>query len=425
MDTNEMDNGEDTISHGSNESTEPPTKHRVISHSKLPPSINHLTQPVLLINKTSLKIRLNLAATKCIFTGSTSKSSQSEYNVEELIRLSSSTEDLGKLLNKVMKANETDRDWESQSLITIEFKTGDPNQPWFAEAAVSSFVEDGIHWYILMIKRTLPSPSQLCHSRTPPALLSSPPLPFPPTLPPALTTSRPTSLPPPSVTLPRSEQNELRNTLLRYARETIPSLRAVGVILVDKSLGNGFVNGSARHLLMGIAEIGNGGGTGTASEDWWSRSEWTSTSDGEGWTTFSGSSGFTSAGVFQHHHKEMTNPFFPSLEKQANSTPSAGKLFQPPLHRPPTTVAHILAHSFLREKRGASFDGMSSSPRRPWMEALDQSQDRCSAHACDSRSTISGSYNGDSMKKPYRVFDVSFSRRILDPLEELMEKFVI
>jgi hypothetical protein len=386
--------------------SELPSKHRAWANTSCPiksmPALDSMPQPILLINKTSLRVSLNTLAKRVFNAGGST--STTDYAIEELVVTRGDHDDFRTMLNN--SEDQNNLDWEKKS-ITMEFRRlGSGTGTHKGEVAVSSFLDDGNYWYSILVRRIIPNATTLTSSMT--AISDRQPLP----------TLRPTSLPPPSITVPRSDRQELIN----FARETIPDLNSTGVILADRCLGMGFVNTHAKELLMGTGGSSELAGTGMGTEDWWSRSEWSSTSDGEGWTTFSGSSGFTSAGVFQHHHEEMSNPFFPSLEK-LSSTPAA-KLFQLPQHRPPTTVAHILAHSLFQKKR-ALFDGVTS----PWTDALDRSRDKKNVMGMgsDGRSSVSGSsFNGgDLMKKPYRVFDASFSRRILDPLEELMETCVV
>ncbi|SCV73981.1 BQ2448_6411 [Microbotryum intermedium] len=271
---------------------------------------------------------------------------------------------------------------------------------------------------------------------------------------------RPTALPPPApkphVTPPEP------SFLLKFA--ALSSLPKTGVIIADSDLASGFVNSIARELLMGVpadtasaaprqqsstspagensSSSGAGGGSAPMASDseslndWWSAGAWSSE---DGWSAFSsstssssffppqpqsmfadpespfdlqGSRDLTHASIIASGEARPTAP----NEGTAGSSIRIGKAHESNRYR--ATVAAILARSLASdEKRRAR-----ASPRSQKLhthEGKDPKDRWATFGDHDSAAFVAaGSKQG---KKPYKVFDHSFSQRIIDPFEPLLE----
>ncbi|KDE04642.1 hypothetical protein MVLG_04941 [Microbotryum lychnidis-dioicae p1A1 Lamole] len=271
---------------------------------------------------------------------------------------------------------------------------------------------------------------------------------------------RPTALPPPApkphVTPPEP------SFLLKFA--ALSSLPKTGVIIADSDLASGFVNSIARELLMGVpadaatmsprqpnstpsagensSSTGASGGSAPVASDsehlndWWSAGAWSSE---DGWSAFSsstssssffppqpqsmfadpespfdfqGSRDLTHASIIASGEARPTAP----NEGTAGSSIRIGKAHESNRYR--ATVAAILARSLASdEKRRAR-----ASPRSQKLhthEGKDPKDRWAIVGDHDSAAFIAaGSKQG---KKPYKVFDHSFSQRIIDPFEPLLE----
>ncbi|KAK4048495.1 hypothetical protein OIO90_005826 [Microbotryomycetes sp. JL221] len=255
---------------------------------------------------------------------------------------------------------------------------------------------------------------------------------------------RPTALPPPPEA-PVTRKPE-PSDLLKFA--ALGSLPKTGIIVADTELSFGFVNDLAREILMGVPVSKHSTSPGPKYRpehlsDWWNAGfwsaddAWSSLSSGTG-TTMSGSTGAGENRSFfppgSSHSDTRANPFegkdlmhnaiIASGEAQRLSGKAGLRIGKPSeSNRYRTTVAAILARSLINEeRREAAMWGNDSKGR--WAAAGEvpptQGVDSSSPGANPSGPSFVG-VGTKQGRKPYKVFDSTFSQRIIDPFEPLLE----
>ncbi|GAA5972278.1 hypothetical protein JCM21900_002570 [Sporobolomyces salmonicolor] len=286
-----------------------------------------------------------------------------------------------------------------------------------------------------------------------------------------LMSPRPTALPPlpPKPTPPQPDCP----SLLKFA--ALANFPKTGVILADSDLASGYVNGLARELLMGVAASDSAApfppSTASTSshrtdddlrphqqqeDEWWNYGCW-STED-EPWSTVSGASGSvasassTSSAPFfstisspSVSSADRPNPFdgkdlmLPAIiaageattaEKGKGTAGSSLRIGKPSeSNRYRATVAGILARSLASyEKRraalgrggGLGLGGGGGGFGSPGAQSF-SSGTSGSPTAGQIPAFIAAGGVGAHGKKPYKVFDHSFSQRVIDPLEPMLE----
>ncbi|ORY59038.1 hypothetical protein BCR35DRAFT_201665 [Leucosporidium creatinivorum] len=240
---------------------------------------------------------------------------------------------------------------------------------------------------------------------------------------------RPTSLPP-AAPVPHTSRPD-PPALLKFA--ALSNLPKTGVIVADTDLSSGFVNGLARELLMGIpARAQQPSSTSSTSppppEDWWSAGHWTAD---DSWSTLSGSTSADSSFFpLASSHSDRANPFEAKdlmhsaiiaageakpVQKNKGTAGSSIRIGKPQeSNRYRATVAAILARSLISAETSRGGDAQGR-----WEAATP-----VGASLSSSAPSAGPSFVGVGTKqgrKPYKVFDHSFSQRIIDPFEPLLE----
>ncbi|GAA5820583.1 hypothetical protein JCM10212_006418 [Sporobolomyces blumeae] len=274
-----------------------------------------------------------------------------------------------------------------------------------------------------------------------------------------LASPRPTALPPLPDKAPPAKPEAA--ALLQFA--ALANLPKTGVILADSDISSGYVNALARELLMGVPAVDGDMPNSPMSEDlpddWWNFGYWST--EEEPWSSVSGASGasnssgpfFASTSAYSPSISERTNPFdakdlmfqaiieageateAPKGQGTAGSGLRIGKPSESNRFR--TTVAGILARSLVgNEKRKTALRGhhRESNSNLPAQatarDGVNSPSERSSGSGSGSqRSGSSGAVPGfiaaggvgAQGKKPYKVFDQSFSQRVIDPFEPLLE----
>ncbi|KAM0746104.1 hypothetical protein T439DRAFT_360678 [Meredithblackwellia eburnea MCA 4105] len=228
--------------------------------------------------------------------------------------------------------------------------------------------------------------------------------------------------PPPPATKPLTPSHQ---QLLQFA--ALSNLPQTGVIVADTTLSSGYVNALARSLLMGAPLPRNGVDNDQLDplgddEKWWEDGVWSTAefpddgTGGGGPNSASSSLFSSSASAAAPGGRAETNPFdFTAkdlthsaiiqageakiVDKSRGSGGTSIRVGKPSeTNRYRTTVASILA----RSARPASLKRSES--------------DR--AGLSSSTSSMSSS---NVSRKPYKMYDATFSQRIIDPLEPLLE----
>ncbi|GAA5915126.1 hypothetical protein JCM5296_002300 [Sporobolomyces johnsonii] len=301
------------------------------------------------------------------------------------------------------------------------------------------------------ISNSSASPSSSLSSSNPHASLLSP---------------RPTALPP----LPPKPTPDCPS-LLKFA--ALANFPKTGVILADSDLASGYVNGLARELLMGVpasdfAAPFSPSAASTSShrteddlrhqqqqqDDWWNYGCWSTEDDP--WSTVSGASGsvasasstssapfFSTLGSPSASSADRPNPFdakdlmlpaiiaageATSAEKGKGTAGSSLRIGKPSeSNRYRATVAGILARSLASyEKRRAALGrggpglGGAAGPKSPEAQSFSSGMSASPA-AGQVPAFIAAGGVGAQGKKPYKVYDHSFSQRVIDPLEPMLE----
>ncbi|GAA6033927.1 hypothetical protein JCM8097_000412 [Rhodosporidiobolus ruineniae] len=269
---------------------------------------------------------------------------------------------------------------------------------------------------------------------------------------PPLLSPRPTALPPLPI-LPPNPKPDLPSLLKFAAMANLPN---TGVILADNELASGYVNPLARELLMGVP-ASDGTSTGAGKDDWWNLGFWSA--EEEPWSSMSASTQASSASqpFFSPSADQRANPFdakdltFSAIiasgeassvgagKGTAGSALRIGRAVESNRYR--TTVAGILARSLISDERKKAALGRGGPPSAAsastpgWGAHGDQfkspgGQSNASSSGGSASTTagqppsfvaaggIAGHGNG---RKPYKLFDPSFSQRVIDVLEPLLE----
>ncbi|GAA5938607.1 hypothetical protein JCM3775_002171 [Rhodotorula graminis] len=285
-----------------------------------------------------------------------------------------------------------------------------------------------------------------------------------------LLSPRPTALPPipdrPAQVKPEPP------ALLKFA--ALANLPNTGIIIADTDLQTGFVNALARELLMGVPS-NDGTSDAAADAEWWTQGQWSV--DEEPWSSTSGATQASSSSqaFFSPNADLRANPFdardltyqsiiasgeatsVESGEGTAGTNLRIGHARETNRYR--ATVAGILARSLVSDERrkaalgrdggaaaaaaagaqggGAAANGpptgsstASSSSKRGF--AATRSPGGASATSSSGGSGSSSMAHqvpqfvaagglGGPNRKPYKIFDESFSQRIIDPFEPLLE----
>lgn len=271
-------------------------------------------------------------------------------------------------------------------------------------------------------------------------------------------------------------------TVLKFA--TLRNIPGCGIILASKDLRGGYVNPKARELLMGIGAEAESrasssaadGGKGLDSDDarfWWEEGTWIGDDgwekwEGDGfWSGMPDEQGDEHARGTQSEGRDGQEGQDGSGEKRGRSSERGSPKTPVEIGQPTmgykTTVSTILYRSLQRPPRkkqrgvdGAihpghssklSSGGAGSSMGRPSSFQADSSplasneyrpadpQEEEEESAFDLRAHYNASsqpnqQTGESSKafgnapakpKPYKVYDATFSQRVLDPLEPLLE----
>ncbi|BGP50155.1 hypothetical protein JCM10450v2_006066 [Rhodotorula kratochvilovae] len=267
-----------------------------------------------------------------------------------------------------------------------------------------------------------------------------------------LPSPRPTALPPIPARPPQLKPDP--PALLKFA--ALAHLPNTGIILSDPELASGYVNALARELLMGVPSTD---GLGEQNHgEWWLQGQWSV--EDELWSSASGATHASSASsqaFFSPSSDIRANPFdakdltFQSIiasgeatnvdagKGTAGSSIRIGRASETNRYR--TTVAGILARSLVSDERrkaalgkggppsGSSGSGSDIAAARGFsMYGALRSPGGMSATSSGSGSTTAtnptfvaaGGIAGQN-RKPYKVFDESFSQRIIDPFEPLLE----
>ncbi|GAA5902646.1 uncharacterized protein JCM6883_007193 [Sporobolomyces salmoneus] len=279
---------------------------------------------------------------------------------------------------------------------------------------------------------------------------------------------RPTALPPLPPKSPNSKPDP--TALLQFS--ALANLPKTGVIISDPEVASGYVNALAREILMGVPAVDSATPDSPMSEDlpeeWWNFGHWSV--DDEPWSSVSGASGSVNSstsgpffsGVASPAAVDRSNPFEAKdlmysaiiaageaveVEKGRGTAGTGLRIGKPvESNRFRTTVAGILARSLVgNEKRKVALRGEKAPSRgspnlnpisNPQTSGLKspggqsngsgQSGQSGSASSRTSSSTqipafIAAGGVGAQGRKPYKVFDQSFSQRVIDPFEPLIE----
>ena len=277
---------------------------------------------------------------------------------------------------------------------------------------------------------------------------------------------RPTALPP----LPPKPPNSKPDTTSLLQFSALANLPKTGVIIADPEISSGYVNALARELLMGVPAVDQATPNSPMSddlpEDWWNFGHWSV--EDEPWSSVSGASGSV--------HSSSSGPFFtganasPSASDRSNpyeakdlmyqaiiaageavevekgkGTAGTGLRIGKPIesNRWRTTVAGILARSLVgNEKRKTALRGEKNKNTPPPTTTTTSNlgeKEKNGIKSPGGQSTGSGSGSsrtssstqvpgfiaaggvGAQGRKPYKVFDQSFSQRVIDPFEPLLE----
>ncbi|BGO93475.1 hypothetical protein NBRC10512_004698 [Rhodotorula toruloides] len=290
-----------------------------------------------------------------------------------------------------------------------------------------------------------------------PASSSSTPSSIASSVPPPLPSPRPTSLPPLPVKPPTVAPD--MPALLKFA--AIANLPNTGVIIANTELSSGYVNATARELLMGVP-ASDGIATDSPSrdangvkEEWWELGHWSV--EDEPWSSVSNGTQVSSASqpFFSPSAELRANPLDAndltfksiirsgeavSVERGKGTAGSGLRIGQPgETSRLRTTLAGILARSLVSDERkkaalgkaGASTGGKSnvirsfapspSGVRSPGVESNASSNGSGSTASGHPPQFIAAGGVGAQGKKPYKVFDPAFGQRMIDPFEPLLE----
>ncbi|GAA5934087.1 hypothetical protein JCM10213_008521 [Rhodosporidiobolus nylandii] len=253
---------------------------------------------------------------------------------------------------------------------------------------------------------------------------------------PPLMSPRPTALPPLPHKLPPSPPSMA--TLLSYA--AIANLPNTGIILADTDISRGYVNALARELLMGVPasdgivpkEGGATSGQGAAKDDWWTMGEWSV--DDEPWSSMSASthvSSNSSQPFFSPSSDIRANPFDAPEQLTFSSIIQSGEAISvergkgtagsglrigraAESNRFRTSVSQILARSLVSDERRRAAFGKNGPPSGSSISSTSTTANQTPAF-------VAAGGVGAAGKKCYKVFDHSFSRRIVDPVEPMLE----
>ncbi|BGP26314.1 histidine kinase HHK6p [Rhodotorula toruloides] len=276
-------------------------------------------------------------------------------------------------------------------------------------------------------------------------------------VPPPLPSPRPTSLPPLPLKPPKAAPDT--PALLKFA--AIANLPNTGVIIANTELSSGYVNATARELLMGVP-ASDGIATDSPSrdvngvkEEWWELGHWSV--EDEPWSSVSNGTQVSTASqpFFSPSAELRANPLDAndltfksiirsgdavSVERGKGTAGSGLRIGQPgETSRLRTTLAGILARSLVSDERkkaalgkggpltgGKSNVFRSSAPspsglRSPGVESNASSNGSSSTTSGQPPQFIAAGGVGAQGKKPYKVFDPSFGQRMIDPFEPLLE----
>lgn len=298
-------------------------------------------------------------------------------------------------------------------------------------------------------------PHPLSISRSSPSTSSSNSSPaMSPSNPPPLLSPRPTALPPIPDRPPPVKPDQ--PAILKFA--ALASLPNTGIIIADSDLMSGYVNALARELLMGVPATDGEAHDG----EWWTQGQWSV--DEEPWSSASGATqaSSTSQAFFSPNADLRANPFdAKDLTYQAiiasgeakpvdSGTGTAGSNIRighaRETNRYRATVAGILARSLVtdeRRKAALGKGGPAGPPSSGSTSASASSSDFAAARrftetrspgAQSTASSGSGSSTAGQVpgfvaagglvgpnRKPYKIYDETFSQRIIDPFEPLLE----
>ncbi|GAA5846240.1 hypothetical protein JCM9279_005870 [Rhodotorula babjevae] len=318
----------------------------------------------------------------------------------------------------------------------------------------------------LSISRSSPSASSSSGGGSPAMSPMQYPLPSP----------RPTALPPIPDRPPQVKPDP--PALLKFA--ALANLPNTGIIIADTDLQSGFVNALARELLMGVPAT-DGASDAAADTEWWTQGQWSV--DEEPWSSASGATqASTSSQAFFSPNADLrANPFdakdltYQSIIASGEATSvdsgqgTAGSNLRighaRETNRYRATVAGILARSLVSDERrkaalgrdggaaaaaaaaaaaGAQGGGSGAATNGPPTGSSTASSSSRRGFAASrspggaSTTSSSGGSGSSSMahqvpqfvaagglvgphRKPYKIFDESFSQRIIDPFEPLLE----
>ncbi|GAA5937825.1 uncharacterized protein JCM15063_002129 [Sporobolomyces koalae] len=288
---------------------------------------------------------------------------------------------------------------------------------------------------------------------------------------------RPTALPPVPPKSPDPKPDP--TSLLQFS--TLANLPKTGVIIADPEVASGYVNALARELLMGVPAVDPATPNSPMADDlpetWWNFGHWSL--EDEPWSSVSGASGSVNSstsgpffsGVASPAAVERQNPFeakdlmysaiiaageATDVEKGKGTAGTGLRIGKPvESNRFRTTVAGILARSLVgTEKRKIALRGEKVTPSGPGVPGSSSRTSPSSSSSAAAptanlggfrspggHSNGSGSASGSSRtssstqipafiaaggvgaqgRKPYKVFDQSFSQRVIDPFEPLLE----
>ncbi|KAL8283876.1 hypothetical protein RQP46_005308 [Phenoliferia psychrophenolica] len=169
-----------------------------------------------------------------------------------------------------------------------------------------------------------------------------------------------------------------------------------GIIISDLSVSSGYVNDLARTLLMGIPSPSPPKAGSSSSEDWWHSGTWvnSSSSPSESFTSSTASSTNLSASgepnPFEFTAKDLTHEAIIAAGEGRLSTSGTGGASSIRLGKPSETNRYRTTVAGILYKSAGGQLGGGKGPQA-------------------------------TGKKPYRMFDATFSQRIIDPLEPLLE----
>ena len=289
-----------------------------------------------------------------------------------------------------------------------------------------------------------------------------------------LPSPRPTALPPIPDRPPRVTPDP--PALLKFA--ALANLPNTGLIIADTDLQSGFVNALARELLRGVPST-DGTRDAAADTEWWTQGQWSV--DEEPWSSASGATQASSSSqaFFSPNADLRANPFdakdltYQSIIASGEATSvdsgkgTAGSNLRighaRETNRYRATVAGILARSLVSDERrkaalgrdggaaaaasaqsgaGGASGAATNGPPTGSSTASSSSNRRAFAASRSpggaSTTSSSGGSGSSSMahqvpqfvaagglvgpnRKPYKIFDESFSQRIIDPFEPLLE----